>query len=140
MKSLMKEIILILAELVNVWHDVLIDVTSMMGWNLTDKDLHFWVIGILGIIGLFFIDILFHYLAKLSITAISFLFSFTLMLVFVFAVEIQQKITGRGNMEFADAAVSILGFLAFCAVYIMIRATVYWVKRIQQNRTENTSA
>ncbi|MCA0985534.1 hypothetical protein LCL89_15970 [Halobacillus yeomjeoni] len=136
----MREVILLLAELVNVWHDVLMEVTQALGWNLTDKDLHFWVIGILGIFGLLFVDVLFHYLAKLSITAISFLFAFTMMLVFVFAVEIQQKVTGRGNMEFADAVASIYGFLAFCSVYILIRLGIYGVKIFKQKRAQDTSA
>ncbi|MFZ0371244.1 MAG: hypothetical protein WAM07_16720 [Halobacillus sp.] len=124
----MKEIILILAELVNIWHDVLLDLTRVLGWDLSDKDLHFWVIGILGIIALLFVDSIFHALSKLSISAISFLFTFSMVLVFVFAVEIQQKITGRGNMEFGDAAASIFGFLVFCGVYFVIRLLWRWVQ------------
>ncbi|MGP4069265.1 hypothetical protein [Halobacillus sp. B29] len=124
----MKEIILILAELVNIWHDVLLDLTRVLGWDLSDKDLHFWVIGILGLIALLFVDSLFQALSKLSISAISFLFTFSMVLVFVFAVEIQQKITGRGNMEFGDAAASIFGFLVFCGVYFVIRLLWRWVQ------------
>ncbi|MGP4077038.1 hypothetical protein [Halobacillus sp. K22] len=131
----MKEIILILAELVNIWHDVLLDLTRALGWDLTDKDLHFWVIGIIGIIALLFVDAIFQALSKLSITAISFLFTFSMILVFVFAVEIQQKITGRGNMEFGDAAASIFGFLVFCGVYFVIRMLWRWIQNSRRNQT-----
>ncbi|MFD2922500.1 hypothetical protein [Halobacillus naozhouensis] len=124
----MKEMIILLAEIVNMFHDLFLRLSQSFGWNLTDKELHFWIIGILGIIGLIFVDILFHALAKWSITAISFLFTLSMVLVFVLAVEIQQKITGRGAMEFNDAAISVLGFLAFCVGYFLIKMIVKWVR------------
>ncbi|MCP3028042.1 hypothetical protein [Halobacillus sp. A5] len=124
----MREVILLLAEVVNLFHDLIWEVTDRLGWDLTDKELHFWVIGILGIMGLLFVDVLFHAISKWSITAISFLFSFAMVLVFVFAVEIQQRITGAGNMEFADAAYSVLGFLAFCVVYLLVKGLYKWIR------------
>ncbi|MBN8235057.1 hypothetical protein JF544_07330 [Halobacillus kuroshimensis] len=136
----MKEIILLLAEVVNLWHDVIAKFSGMMGWELSDKDLHFWVIGILGIIGLIFVDVLFHALAKWSITVISFLFTFAMVLVFVFAVEIQQKITGRGNMEFADALVSVLGFFFFCSLYMIFRLITKGIQRYRKNKEDETAA
>ncbi|SDO60158.1 hypothetical protein [Halobacillus aidingensis] len=136
----MREVILLLADVVNVWHDVILKFTQMMGWNLTDKDLHFWVIGILGIIGLIFVDILFHAIAKWSITAISFLFTFAMVLVFVFAVEIQQKITGSGNMEFADAFVSVLGFFLFSGIYFVFIGIIRAIKKYTANKKEDQDA
>jgi len=136
----MREVILLLADVVNVWHDVILKFTQMMGGNLTDKDLHFWVIGILGIIGLIFVDILFHAIAKWSITAISFLFTFAMVLVFVFAVEIQQKITGSGNMEFADALVSVLGFLLFSGIYFVFIGIIRAIKKYTANKKEDQDA
>ncbi|WP_163526943.1 hypothetical protein [Halobacillus ihumii] len=124
----MKEVIVFLAEIVNVFHDLLLEVSQSSGWNLTDKELHFWIIGILGIIGLIFVDVLFHMIARWSITVISFLFTLSMVLVFVLAVEIQQKITGRGAMEFNDAAISVLGFLAFCVVYFFMKMIAKWIR------------
>ncbi|MEC3884138.1 hypothetical protein VKA52_10415 [Halobacillus sp. HZG1] len=136
----MREVILLLADVVNVWHDVILKFTQMMGWNLTDKDLHFWVIGVLGLIGLIFVDILFHAIAKWSITAISFLFTFAMVLVFVFAVEIQQKITGSGNMEFADALVSVLGFFLFCGIYFVFIGIIRAIKKYTAINKEDQDA
>ncbi|CDQ18877.1 hypothetical protein [Halobacillus karajensis] len=133
----MREIILLLADVVNVWHDVIWKLTDMMGWELTDKDLHFWVIGILGIIGLIFVDLLFHALAKWSISVISFLFTFAMVLVFVFAVEIQQKIMGSGNMEFADAVASLLGFFLFCGIYFVLLGISRAIKRYRNHKNED---
>ncbi|WP_173915556.1 hypothetical protein [Halobacillus sp. Marseille-Q1614] len=125
----MREVILILAEIVNIFHELIWGISNSLGLNLTDKELHFWVIGILGIIGLLFVDLVFHAISKWSITAISFLFTFAVVLVFVFAVEIQQRNTGAGNMEFADAAYSILGFLAFCIVYLLFKGIGSLIKQ-----------
>ncbi|SFK16732.1 hypothetical protein SAMN04487936_108101 [Halobacillus dabanensis] len=136
----MREIILLLADVVNIWHDLIWKFADMMGWNVSDKDLHFWVIGILGIIGLIFVDIVFHALAKWSITAISFLFTFAMVLVFVFAVEIQQKITGSGNMEFGDAVVSILGFFLFCSFYFIILLVFRGVRKYKKHKDDKNIA
>jgi hypothetical protein len=136
----MREVILLLADVVNIWHDLIWKFANMMGWNPTDKELHFWVIGILGIIGLIFVDILFHALAKWSITAISFLFTFAMVLVFVFAVEIQQKITGSGNMEFGDAVVSILGFFLFCSFYVVILLVVRGIRKYIKRKEDKNVA
>ncbi|MCP3031503.1 hypothetical protein LF817_09095 [Halobacillus sp. A1] len=125
----MREVILLLAEVVNTFHEIIWEISDRLGLGLTDKELHFWVIGILGVIGLLFVDLIFHAISKWSITAISFLFTFAMVLVFVFAVEIQQRITGAGNMEFADAAYSILGFFAFCAAYLVIKGIFRWTSK-----------
>ena len=57
----------------------------------------------MGMGGFVVVQFLFRFLSKWSITVISFIYTLTVLLVIVFAIEIQQKITGRGNMEFADA-------------------------------------
>lgn len=117
----MRELILFITELVNLFHDQLWEISNSLGLNLSDKDLHLWVFGILGIISFFIVHRVFKALAKYSITAISFIYTFTVLLVVVFAVEIQQKITGRGNMEFQDAVISLWGFILFFAAYLIIR-------------------
>jgi hypothetical protein len=126
----LKEIIKIIAEIVNEAHDVLLDITTLMGWNLTDKDLHLWVIGIIGILIFLVVQVVFKILAEWSITAISFFYTFTVLVVIVFAIEIQQKITGRGNMEFLDAIIGLWGFLLFFGGYLIIRLVIYGVKRM----------
>lgn len=123
----MKEIILLLADIVNWFHDVLIIVFIKLGFQLTDKDLHFWLIGILGLVTFFAVYGSFKFLEKMrwNITILSFIYTFTVMVVFVFAIEIQQAITNRGNMEFADAAIGLWGFLVFFFVYAVLAFIVY---------------
>ncbi len=126
----MKGFILLISELVNDAHDILLEISINLGLNMSDKDLHLWVLGIIGIISFFFVQLLFKYLAKWSITAISFMYTFTVMVVLVFAIEIQQKITGRGNMDYVDAVIGLWGFILFFGAYLFIRLVIYGIKKL----------
>jgi len=130
----MKEFILIIADIVNGFHDLLYKLANYTGLNLTDKDLHLWVFGIIGIIFFLFTHILFKKLAQYSITAISFVYAFTVMFILVFAVEIQQKITGRGEMDFNDAVISLWGFLLFFGVFLIIKGIILLTKYILRKK------
>lgn len=126
----MVEFLKIIAEIVNIFHDIIMDVATILGWQATDKDLHLWIIGIIGIISFFIVQFIFKRLAAWSIKSISFIYTFTLILVLVFAIEIQQGITGRGNMEFADAVAGINGFLLFFGIYLVITLFFKGIKKI----------
>ena len=54
--------------------------------------------------------------------AITWIYVFTLIVVITFAIEIGQKITGTGSMEFADIAFGILGFVLMYAAFVLVRA------------------
>ncbi|WP_066172667.1 hypothetical protein [Bacillus marinisedimentorum] len=126
----MKEVIIFLAEIVNISHDLLLVITKQIGLDLTDKDLHFWVIGIFGIVFFFFVHELFKVISRWSITVISFIYTFTLLVVLVFAIEIQQKITSRGNMEFQDAVIGLWGFIVLFASYQGVKLAIYFGKKL----------
>jgi hypothetical protein len=116
----MKEVIKALAEAVNQLHDILIKVSNdYLGLSLTDKDLHFWIMGFIGIGAFFTVFLITKWLSKLpfGITMIAFFYTMTFMFVLVFAIEIQQAITNRGNMEFADAVIGLWGFLVLFVLY-----------------------
>jgi hypothetical protein len=125
----MKEFIKIITEIVNEIHDVIMVLADNAGLNFSDKDLHLWVFGFIGISSFFAVHLLFKLLAQYSITAISFIYTFTIMLVLVFAIEIQQKITGRGQMEFDDAVVSLWGFILFFAVFLVMKGIILLIKK-----------
>ncbi|MCK1983224.1 MULTISPECIES: hypothetical protein [Peribacillus] len=127
----MKEIIQILAEIVNNLHDfILFFVSDTLNSNATDKDLHFWIMGIIGIIIFLFVLILSNLISRMrfGITILSFLYTFTVMVVLVFAIEIQQALTSRGNMEFQDAAVGLWGFIVFFLVFAVLSSIFLLVK------------
>lgn len=64
----------------------------------------------------------FKRLAKFSITAVSFIYVFTVMVVITFAIEIGQKVSGTGNMDFGDIVSGMWGFIALFGVYALVRA------------------
>ncbi|MEF2094283.1 hypothetical protein V3595_06355 [Bacillus sp. CFBP9009] len=127
----MKEFIQILAEIVNNLHDfILFFVSDTLNSNATDKDLHFWIMGIIGIIIFLFVLFLSNLIARMrfGITILSFLYTFTVMVVLVFAIEIQQALTSRGNMEFQDAAIGLWGYIVFFMVFAVLSSIFLLVK------------
>ncbi|RCO04220.1 hypothetical protein DTX80_18415, partial [Bacilli bacterium] len=62
---------------------------------------------------------------KWSTTILSFIYTFTGMVVLVFAIELQQAITNRGNMEFADAVIGLWGFIVLFFIYAVLGLIVY---------------
>jgi hypothetical protein len=130
MGVIVKNFIEVITNIINAFHDFLMQMATNSGFDITDKDLHLWVFGIIGICSFFIVHIVFKSLAKYSVTAISFIYTFTVMLVLVFAVEIEQKITGRGQMEFDDAVISLWGFLLFFAVFLIFKGIFLVVKNL----------
>ncbi|WP_249870627.1 hypothetical protein [Oceanobacillus saliphilus] len=129
----MKEIVIALAEIVNNIHDILIDI---FGLRMTDKELHFWVIGLIGMFTFFMVYFFFKLLERMkwSTTIFSFIYTFTVMIVLVFAIELQQAITNRGNMEFADAVMGLWGFLVMFFVYALLASIIYIIIKFYRNR------
>ncbi|HET7579124.1 MAG TPA: hypothetical protein VFK33_07580 [Bacillales bacterium] len=130
----MIHVIEILAKIVNGLHDLLIFLSHSLGFGLTDKQLHFWVIGFIGIVSFLIVQGLFRWLSRYSITAISLIYTMTLLIIFVFAIEIEQKITGRGSMEFEDAVIGLWGFILFFSIYAAIRLLIYTIARASRKK------
>lgn len=126
----MVELLKAIAELINNIHDGVLDIVKMGGYGVNDKKLHFISMAIIGMFIFACTQFIFKRLAKYSITAISFIYTFTIMIIIVFAIEIQQKLTNRGNMEFADIAYGIYGFLYVFAIYLVIKIIVILSKNL----------
>lgn len=124
----MVEIIEMLVNLMNLIHDKTINYLSSMGYNFTDKQLHFIFIGVIGIIIFAFAQILFRVLAKYSITAVSFIYTFTILIFITVSIEIQQKLTGAGNMEFGDVFWGLYGFIYAFIIFLFIKLIIKLIK------------
>lgn len=112
-------------------HNSIMSLNNRFEANFTDKELHFLVIGLLGMAMLFVIYPLFKYLAKRNKElVIAWIYVFTVILVITFAIEIGQKITGTGNMEFADIMFGLAGFLAMFAVFAFLRLCYHGIRRL----------
>lgn len=110
-----------MADFINNIHDMVIDAVGIGSYAIDDKKLHFISMAIIGMVIFAITQFIFRKLSKYSITVISFIYTFTVMIVIVFAIEIQQKLTNRGNMEFTDIAYGIYGFLYIFLIYLVIK-------------------
>lgn len=111
-------------------HESLMHLNDRFELMLDDKTLHFLVMAAVGMVIFFMVHFVFKRLAKWSITVISFIYVFTVMTVLGFAIEIGQRITGTGEMDFHDVVAGLYGVLAFFAVYSVYRIAVLLVKCI----------
>lgn len=118
----MKTILQFLINLFTYFHSFFVSITRNIGLNLTDKQLHFLIIGIFFLFLYIFTDMIFRALSKISISILTFIFTFTLSIVISFAIEIGQFQSGTGNMELADIAWGIYGFLIFILFFEISRA------------------
>ena len=129
-ESILYEGTMIVAQI----HESLMHLNDNFELYFGDKDMHFIVMAVLGMILFFMVHFVFKRLAKWSITAISFIYVFTVMAVLGFAIEIGQKITGTGDMDFRDVVAGLYGVLAFFAVYTVYRLIVLLVRHLMRGR------
>ena len=86
-----------------------------------DKLMHLIVIGGLTFLLLFFLRPLISYLIrKHREMTLTFIYSFTVILVLSFSIEIGQKVTGTGSMEFVDIVYGIYGFFIAFVIYLIL--------------------
>ena len=129
-ESILYEGTMIVAQI----HESLMHLNDNFELYFGDKDMHFIVMAVLGMILFFMVHCVFKRLAKWSITAISFIYVFTVMTVLGLAIEIGQKITGTGDMDFRDVVAGLYGVLAFFAVYTVYRLIVLLVRHLMRGR------
>ena len=125
-ESILYEMTMIAAQI----HESILHLNDNFELALGDKELHFLVMFALGMMLFFAVHFVFKRLAKWSITVISFIYVFTVMTGLGFAIEIGQKITGTGEMDFRDIVAGLYGVLLFFAIYTVYRVAVILIRRI----------
>ncbi len=119
MRDLLYGIIYWTAEL----HDKILSINDAGGYYLNDKQLHFVVMGVFGLLGIFIIYPIFKALANSGHTMIiAWLYVFTCLIVVSFAIELGQWYSGSGIVELADVIYGLAGFLIMFAIFAVIRA------------------
>lgn len=112
-------------------HEKIMQLNDAFEMNFTDKQLHFLVIGILGMAMIFVVYPLFKYLAKRNHEmVIAWIYVFTVIIVITFAIEIGQKVTGTGNMEFADIMFGLVGFILMFLVFSLGRMLFHMILKL----------
>lgn len=127
----MTRIIYLFITFINKLHNKLFYYNDYKGLNLTDKQLHFIVIGLFGFCLLAFIQPLFAWISKhFGLLFITFSYVFTIVLMLSFAIEVGQAYSGSGTMDFYDIASGILGFFTAFAIYLIIYIVYKSIKKI----------
>lgn len=134
----MQSILSTLFSYVAAFHNWILSWNDQSQYNFTDKELHFIVIGAVGIILIFICYPLFKWLASRNHTmVIAFLYVFTVVVVITFAIEIGQGITGTGAMEFDDIVYGVAGFLLCFVVFCVFRAIYHFIRRLIESRNDD---
>ena len=107
-------------EIVNKVHRWILSLNDQYTWALSDKDLHFIVFGLLALGFFIMIHALFRRIAKVSISTLSFIYTFTVMFALAMAIEFGQRVTRQGIMDFDDVLFGMVGFLVFFIIYQFI--------------------
>ena len=127
MRTLLYAIVAIITKI----HDKVMQLNNAFEANLSDKDLHFLVIGLLGLGMIFVIYPLFKYLAKRGHEmVIAWIYVTTVLVVITFAIEIGQKWTGTGNMEFADIMYGLVGFMVMFFAFCFARGIYHGIQKL----------
>ena len=127
----MRELLYAGVGLISKFHDKIMQLNNAYEANFTDKELHFLVIGLLGLGMIFVIYPLFKFLAKRNHEmVIAWIYVTTVIVVITFAIEIGQRITGTGNMEFADIMFGVAGFMLMFVVFVILRWIYHGILRL----------
>ena len=135
----MKEFLYFIVELIARVHNRIMQLNNAYEYDFSDKELHFLVIGIVGMLCIFLVYPIFKWLAKHDhVMVIAWIYVFTLVIVITFAIEIGQKVTNTGNMDFADIVFGIIGFMALFFAFSVIRLIYHGIVRLlRKNSRKN---
>lgn len=131
----MKTFLYWIVEMIARAHSRLLKLNDAYEYNFSDKELHFLVIGVLGMLMIFVVHPIFKWLVKNDhIMVVSWIYVFTLIIVITFAIEIGQRVTDTGVMEFADIVFGVLGFISMFLVFSVIRGFYHLILRLLRRR------
>lgn len=132
----MKEFLYWVVKKISDVHDYILTLNDKYEYRFTDKELHFLVVAIIGMMLVLIVHPIFKWLSKKHVIVITWIYVFTLMIVLTFAIEIGQKVTNTGNMEFEDIVFGIAGFLVFFSIFLIARGVYHLIRRNIISRKE----
>ena len=120
-------------------HERVLRINDAGGWYFDDKQLHFIVFGVFGMLLIFVLYPLFKFLAKHDHTmVVTWLYVFTVIIVLSFAIEVGQWYTGTGVMESQDIAYGITGFLVMFLIFAILRGLYHGIKTMVKTDNRQT--
>lgn len=129
--STLKKIVNLLIDIIYKTHTYFLSMNDSFEAQLSDKQLHFLIIGLLGIGMLLVIYPLFKWMAKKNLTVlISWFYVFTVLVVITFAIEIGQWYSHTGEMDFSDILAGLVGYFAMSFIFLLVVAIIELIKSI----------
>ena len=132
MESILEALVVLIAKS----HSYILSLNDAYEKNFTDKQLHFLVIGLIGLAMVLVIYTLFKALSQNHVLIIVFIYVFTLILVLTFAIEIGQWYSGSGTMDLDDVIFGIVGFLLMFVIFAVIREIILAIWRLIRKLTK----
>ena len=127
---MIKRITDLLIDIIYRAHSYLLTLNDSYEMYLSDKWLHFLIIGIMGVFMLMIFYPLFKWLTKKHLEIlISWFYVFTILVVITFAIEIAQWYSNSGVMEFRDIVAGLAGYFLMSFVFIVIVRIVELIKK-----------
>lgn len=112
-------------------HDFILTLNDNYETNFSDKQLHFLVIGAIGLGLILLVYPLFKWLANRGrVLAMVWIYVFTVLVVLTFAIEIGQTLTGTGSMDIADVAAGMAGFFAVTAAIVALQVAGWCIRAL----------
>ena len=130
-----------IVRIVTYLHTKILGLNDSYEFYLSDKELHFYVVALTGVLLIVVLYPLFRYLVKHNKTLyIVWIYVFTFLLAFTLLIEIGQALTGTGMMDYMDTVAGLVGFmLASFGVFIIswIYMFIKWVIRKFRGNNED---
>ncbi len=127
------ELMYMIVTLLAKFHNRLLQINDYLSVPLNDKQMHFVIIGLVGLFLIFVVYPVFKWLAKNGHTmVIAWIYVFTVILVLTFAIEIGQGYTHTGTVEMADAVYGIAGFLFMFLIFAAVRGAYHLVLKLMK--------
>ena len=137
--KIFKDIIVKVVSLVTYMHGRILGINDSNELFLTDKELHFYTVAVFGVILLFCLYPLFRYMVKRNKTLlITWIFVFVFLVGFTLLIEVGQKLTGTGDMDYLDTMAGLLGFIIASVILLIIRE-IWLLLRLLFNKGKRNS-
>ena len=127
---MIKRITDLLIDIIYKAHSYLLTLNDSYETYLSDKELHFLIIGIMGVLMLMVFYPLFKCLAKKHLEIlIAWFYVFTILVVITFAIEIAQWYSNSGVMEFRDIVAGLAGYFLMSFIFMAIVGIVDLIRK-----------
>ena len=137
--KLFRDILVKAVSLVTYMHSRILGINDSNELFLSDKELHFYTVAVFGVILLFCLYPLFKYMVKRNKTLlITWIFVFVFLIGFTLLIEVGQKLTGTGDMDYLDTVAGLMGFIVASVVLLIVRE-IWLLIRLLFNKGKKNS-